>query len=345
MRAMALMRPRSGRVEMIQKESAALSPGQIAVTVLACGVCRTDLHVVDGDLPHPAIPIVPGHEIVGRVTRLGAGVTGFTVGDRVGIPWLGYTCGICEFCRSGRENLCPAARFTGYQIDGGYAEEAVADARFCFRLPASYDDLHIAPLLCAGLIGYRAYRMARLSAGNGDEARPWRLGLYGFGAAAHIIAQVARFQGCEVHAFVTPGDERALEFAREVRVTSAGWSNEAPPAALDAALIFAPVGALVPEALSRTRPGGIVVCAGIHMTDIPSFEYRLLWEERIVRSVANLTRADARDFLELAEHVPIRTQVQAYPLDDANDALNDLRAGRLSGAAVLRPGDTAAHPS
>jgi alcohol dehydrogenase, propanol-preferring len=328
MRAMALTRPRAGRVDPIDREIAPVSPGQIAVTVLACGVCRTDLHVVDGDLSDPAIPIILGHEIVGRVEGVGPGVTGFAPGDRVGIPWLGYSCGECEFCRSERENLCRFARYTGYQIDGGYAERAVADARFCFRLPDSYDDLHAAPLLCAGLIGYRAYRMA----GSGR-----RLGLYGFGAAAHIIAQVALHQGREVYAFVTPGDDRALEFARDVGVTWAGWSNVVPPAALDAALIFAPVGALVPEALSRTNPGGVVVCAGIHMSDIPSFQYRLLWEERIVRSVANLTRADAREFLALAAHIPIRTHVQPYALGDANRALSDLREGRLSGAAVLVP--------
>ena len=304
------------------------------MTVLACGVCRTDLHVVDGDLTSPVIPIVPGHEIVGRVERVGDGVIGYAPGDRIGIPWLGYSCGDCEFCRSDRENLCRNARYTGYQIDGGYAEQAVADARFCFHLPAAYDDVHAAPLLCAGVIGYRAYRMA----GAAD-----RLGIYGFGAAAHIIAQVALHQGRTVYAFVTPGDAEAVRFARDVGVTWAGWSTDAPPEALDAALIFAPVGALVPEALSRTRPGGVVVCAGIHMSDVPSFPYRLLWEERTVRSVANLTRADARDFLALAADVHIRTRVQTYPLDDANRALGDLRAGRVSGAAVLVPRETRPH--
>ena len=325
---MALTRWGSGRVEAVERTPSPPGPGQIAVTVLACGVCRTDLHVVDGELPSPAIPIIPGHEIVGRVERVGSGVTGFTSGDRVGIPWLGYACGQCEFCRSERENLCPNARYTGYQIDGGYAEQAIADARFCFHLPSGYDDEHAAPLLCAGLIGYRAYRMA------GDAKR---LGIYGFGAAAHIIAQVAVQQEREVYAFVTPGDSTAAGFARTVGASWAGWSTEAPPAALDAAIIFAPVGRLVPEALSRTRPGGVVVCAGIHMSDIPSFHYKLLWEERVVRSVANLTRTDAREFLALAAHTPIRTTVQPYPLLEANAALADLRSGRLTGAAVLVP--------
>jgi propanol-preferring alcohol dehydrogenase len=328
MRAMALTRPRAGGVEPIEKATPPPGPGQITVGVLACGVCRTDLHVVDGDLPSPAIPIIPGHEIVGRVERVGPGVTGFAPGDRVGIPWLGYSCGECEYCRTNRENLCRNARYTGYQIDGGYAEQAVADARFCFHLPAGYDDEHAAPLLCAGLIGYRAYRMA------GDAMR---LGIYGFGAAAHIIAQVAVQQGREVYAFVTPGDATAAEFARTVGVSWAGWSTDAPPAPLDAAIIFAPVGPLVPEALSRTRPGGVVVCAGIHMSDIPSFPYKLLWEERVVRSVANLTRADAHEFLALAADTPIKTTVQPYPLDAANAALDDLRSGRLTGAAVLVP--------
>jgi propanol-preferring alcohol dehydrogenase len=317
-----------GRVESAERPVADAGDGQLAVKVVACGVCRTDLHVVDGELPDSKIPVVPGHEIVGRVEAVGSGVSGFAVGDRVGIPWLGYACGVCELCRSGRENLCPNARYTGYQIDGGYAEHTVADARFAFHLPEGYDDLHAAPLLCAGLIGYRAYRMA-------GEGR--RLGLYGFGAAAHIIAQVAAHEGREVHAFVTPGDEDAKRFALEVGAAWAGWSNEPPPALLDAAIIFAPVGPLVPEALSRTCPGGIVVCAGIHMSDVPSFPYRLLWEERVVRSVANLTRQDAREFLALAGTLPIRTHVRAYPLHDANSALDDLRQGRLNGAAVLVP--------
>ena len=328
MQAMALTRPKAGRVEAIETMTAAPGPGQIAVAVLACGVCRTDLHVVDGDLPSPVIPIIPGHEIVGRVERVGSGVSGFSPGDRVGIPWLGYSCGECEYCRTDRENLCRNARYTGYQIDGGYAEQAIADARFCFHLPSGYDDEHAAPLLCAGLIGYRAYRMA------GDAKR---LGIYGFGAAAHIIAQVAAQQGREVYAFVTPGDSTAADFARTVGVSWAGWSTDAPPAALDATIIFAPVGRLVPEALSRTRPGGVVVCAGIHMSDIPSFPYALLWEERIVRSVANLTRADAREFLALASAIAIRTTTTPYPLRNANAALDDLRSGRVSGAAVIVP--------
>jgi propanol-preferring alcohol dehydrogenase len=328
MLAMAMTLPARRAVTAAEREAPLPAPGQILVRVSACGVCRTDLHVIDGDLPNPKTPIVPGHEIVGRVEAIGESVTGFVTGDRVGIPWLGYACGECAFCRSGRENLCPNARYTGYQIDGGYAEYAVADARFAFHLPDGYDDLHAAPLLCAGLIGYRAYRMA----GDGR-----RLGLYGFGAAAHIIAQVAAHQGREAHAFVTPGDEDAKRFALEVGAAWAGWSNEPPPAPLDAAIIFAPVGPLVPEALSRTSPGGIVVCAGIHMSDVPSFPYRLLWEERVVRSVANLTRRDAREFLALAGTLPIRTHVRAYPLRDANSALDDLRHGRLNGAAVLVP--------
>ena len=328
MRAMALTRPRAGVVEPVELERPAPGAGQVLVRVLACGVCRTDLHVVDGDLPEPAIPIVPGHEIVGRVEHAGPGVEAFKPGDRVGIPWLGHSCGVCGFCRSERENLCRRARYTGYQINGGYAEYAVADARFCFLLPAGYDDQHAAPLLCAGLIGHRAYRMA----GPGR-----RIGVYGFGAAAHIIAQVAIYQGREVYAFVSPGDDQAVRFALDVGVTWAGASNQPPPVPLDSALIFAPVGPLIPEALSRTEPGGIVVCAGIHMSDIPSFPYRLLWEERIVRSVANLTRADAMEFLTLAAEVPIRTHTRTYPLGEANRALGDLRAGRVNGAAVLVP--------
>jgi propanol-preferring alcohol dehydrogenase len=298
------------------------------VRVLACGVCRTDLHVVDGELPDPGIPIIPGHEIVGRVEQVGDQVKALAPGDRVGIPWLGWSCGECEFCRAGRENLCRRARFTGYQIDGGYAEYAVADARFCFPLPANYDDPHAAPLLCAGLIGYRAYRMAGPGA---------RLGIYGFGAAAHVITQVAVHRGSDVYAFVTPGDAQAMRFARDVGAAWAGPSSEPPPVPLDSAIIFAPVGHLVPEALSRTMPGGVVVCAGIHMSDIPSFPYRLLWEERIVRSVANLTRADAEEFLTVAADIPLQMHTRVYPLADANLALGDLRAGRLSGAAVLVP--------
>jgi len=328
MRAMVLTRPGAGRVDLVERHVGEPAAGQLLIRVLACGVCRTDLHVVDGELPDPVIPIVPGHEIVGRVEHIGAGVDEFAVGDRVGVPWLAYTCGICEYCRSARENLCPFARFTGYQVDGGYAEYALAHARFCVALPDAYEDQHAAPLLCAGLIGFRAYRMA-------GSAR--RIGLYGFGAAAHILAQVARHQGREVYAFVRPGDEAAMRFARELGVSWAGGSNEAPPEPLDAALIFAPVGPLVPEALARTAPGGVVVCAGIHMSDIPAFPYRLLWEERVVRSVANLTREDAREFLAIAGEIPIRTHTTPYALADANDALRDLRSGSLTGAAVLVP--------
>jgi propanol-preferring alcohol dehydrogenase len=325
---MVLTRPGAGSVEPVELGRPVPGPGQILIRVLACGVCRTDLHVVDGDLPEPAIPIVPGHEIVGRIEQTGPGVAAFEPGDRVGIPWLGHSCGACEFCGAGRENLCRRARYTGYQINGGYAEYAVADARFCFLLPAGYDDQHAAPLLCAGLIGHRAYGMA----GPGK-----RLGIYGFGAAAHIIAQVAIHQGREVYAFVSPGDEQAMRFALDVGATWAGASNQPPPVPLDGALIFAPVGPLIPEALARTSPGGVVVCAGIHMSDIPSFPYRLLWEERMVRSVANLTRADAKEFLALAAEIPIRTHTYPYPLAAANQALGDLRAGRVNGAAVLVP--------
>jgi alcohol dehydrogenase, propanol-preferring len=327
-RAMALTRAAAGRVDPIEIDKPQPGSGQVLVRVLACGVCRTDLHVVDGDLPDPAIPIVPGHEIVGRVEAMGAAVSTHAIGDRVGIPWLGWACGICEYCRSDRENLCPRARYTGYQINGGYAEYTVADASFCFPLPAKYDDAHAAPLLCAGLIGYRAYRMA----GSGS-----RIGVYGFGAAAHIITQVAVHQGREVFAFVKTGDDRAVRFAREMGAMWAGYSNQAPPWKMDSAILFAPVGALVPEALSQVMPGGIVVCAGIHMSDIPSFPYSLLWQERTIRSVANLTRQDAREFLALADRIELQTHTHDYRLEDANRALDDLRSGRLSGAAVLLP--------
>jgi len=328
MRAMAMLRPGDARVERIELDVPTPGPGQLLIRVLACGVCRTDLHVVDGELTEPAIPIIPGHEIVGRVEEHGPAVEGFAVGDRVGVPWLGYSCGSCEFCRTDRENLCRRARYTGYQINGGYAEFTVADARFCFHLPSTYTDEHAAPLLCAGLIGYRAYRMA----GPGT-----RMGIYGFGAAAHLITQVAVRQGRAVYAFVTPGDERAQGFAREMGAAWAGPSNQPPPVALDCAIIFAPVGRLVPEALLRTMPGGVVVCAGIHMSDIPSFPYSLLWEERTIRSVANLTRTDANEFLALVADSPIQTRIQRYTLDDANRALDDLRDGRITGAAVLVP--------
>jgi propanol-preferring alcohol dehydrogenase len=303
-------------------------PGQLVVRVHACAVCRTDLHVVDGELPDPKPHLVPGHEIVGTVVEIGPGVDRFHIGERVGVPWLGWTCGVCDYCRSGRENLCPAARFTGYQIDGGYAEFAAADQRYCFALPDTYDDVAAAPLLCAGLIGYRALCMA----GDGQ-----RLGIYGFGAAAHIIAQVARHQGRRVFAFTRPGDEKAQRFAESLGAVWAGGSDLQAPEPLDAVLIFAPVGALVPAALRNTAKGGTVVCAGIHMSDIPSFPYRILWEERVVRSVANLTRRDAETFLALAPQVPVKTHTQTFPLAAANDALDRLRAGKLEGAAVLVP--------
>lgn len=304
------------------------SCGEILVRVSACGVCRTDLHVVDGELPDPKLPIVPGHEIVGTVATIGDGVAGFTVGDRVGVPWLGHTCGACIYCRSGRENLCDASAFTGYQIDGGYAEYTVADARYCFPLPDRYSDRQAAPLLCAGLIGYRSLSMA----GNAEH-----LGIYGFGAAAHIIAQVARHQGRRVYAFTRPGDHAAQEFARELGVDWVGGSDETAPSPLDAAIVFAPVGGLVPTALRAVRKGGTVVCGGIHMSDIPSFPYEILWGERSVRSVANLTRRDAEEFLALAASTPIDIHTEAFPLDVANDALTRLRMGRLTGAAVLIP--------
>jgi len=325
---MMLVRQAAGALEARGCEVPTPSSGQVLVKVSACGVCRTDLHIVDGELPNPKLPLVPGHEIVGVIERVDDGVADLAVGDRVGIPWLGYSCGECEYCRSGRENLCPRARFTGYQIDGGYAEYTIADARYAFRLPSGYTDAEAAPLLCAGLIGYRSYRMA-------GEGR--RVGLYGFGAAAHIIAQVAVHQEREVFAFTSPGDSDAQAFARSLGVVWAGASNEPPPEPLDAAIIFAPVGRLVPEALSRVVPGGTVVCAGIHMSDIPSFPYRLLWEERTVRSVANLTRQDAREFLQLAGKLPIKTRVERYALSDANRALTNLRNGHIRGAAVLVP--------
>ena len=303
-------------------------PGQLLIGVKACAVCRTDLHVVDGELPEPKLPLVPGHEIVGTVVERGPGAEQFKIGERVGVPWLGWTCGICDYCRRGQENLCDKARFTGYQIDGGYAELTVADERFCFALPETYGDVEAAPLLCAGLIGYRTLRMA-------GEAE--RVGIYGFGAAAHIVAQILRYQGRGVFAFTRPGDRAAQNFAEGLGACWAGGSDEIPPEPLDAALIFAPVGALVPAALQATRKGGTVVCGGIHMSDVPSFPYRLLWEERVVRSVANLTRADAEEFLALAPEAGITTTTHTYPLAEANRALNDLRTGRLSGAAVLMP--------
>jgi alcohol dehydrogenase, propanol-preferring len=304
------------------------SEQQLLLRVAACAVCRTDLHVVDFDLPNPKLPLVLGHEIVGTVVGVGRSVTRFRIGDRVGVPWLGYTDGVCRFCATGRENLCDNARFTGYQIDGGFADLTVADQRFCFTIPDEYSDVEAAPLLCAGLIGYRSLRLA----GDGK-----RLGLYGFGAAAHIIAQVAKQQGREVYAFTRPGDDVAAKFARELGADWSGGSDEPPPEQLDAAILFAPVGSLVPLALRALAKGGTVVCAGIHMSDIPSFPYAELWEERVIRSVANLTRRDGEDFLALAPRVPVRTSTVTYPLEKANEALADLRHGRVSGAAVLVP--------
>jgi alcohol dehydrogenase, propanol-preferring len=303
---------------------------QVRIRVAACGVCRTDLHIVDGELPFPAHAVVPGHEIVGRIGAVGAAVTGLEVGQRVGVPWLGWTCGHCTHCRAGRENLCSQARFTGWQIDGGYAQQVLADARYVFALPPAYDDTHAAPLLCAGLIGWRAYAAA------GADAQ--RIGLYGFGAAAHLIAQVAVHQGREVFAFTRPGDSEARHLALDLGAAWAGGSDQQPPHELDAALLFAPVGALVPLALQAIRPGGTVVCAGIHMSDIPGFPYAWLWGERRIVSVANLTRHDGESFMRVAAEVPLRVQVHDYALTNANEALTDLRAGRFSGAAVLRCG-------
>jgi propanol-preferring alcohol dehydrogenase len=301
-------------------------PGQVLLKVHACGVCRTDLHLVDGELPQARLPVVPGHEIVGRIEALGEGVVDLACGERIGVPWLGGACGTCPYCRSGRENLCDAPQFTGCSIDGGYADYAVADARFCFRLPAGYSDVELAPWLCAGLIGYRALRMA-------GDAR--RVGIYGFGAAAHIVAQLCRHEGREVFAFTRPGDRAAQDFARELGVAWADGSDRPAPTGLDAAILFAPVGALVPKALRDVAKGGTVVCAGIHMSDIPQFPYDLLWGERRVCSVANLTRRDGVEFIALAQRAAIRTHVVAYPLLAANEALAALRAGQLSGAAVL----------
>jgi propanol-preferring alcohol dehydrogenase len=300
---------------------------EILIKVSACGVCRTDLHVVDGELPHPKMPIVPGHEIVGTVERAGAG-THFAPGQRVGVPWLGHTCGVCSYCRGQQENLCDAPLFTGYTRDGGFATHTIADARYCFPLPEGMDDAHAAPLLCAGLIGWRSYRMA----GDGRS-----LGIYGFGAAAHILTQVATWQGRKVFAFTRPDDVAAQEFARSLGAVWAGGSDDMPPERLDAAIIFAPVGALVPAALRALKKGGRLVCGGIHMSDIPSFPYRLLWEERHILSVANLTREDAQEFLAIVPQAGVRTEIVGYPLEQANEALADLRDGRLQGAAVLIP--------
>jgi len=303
------------------------TPEQVLIRVHACGVCRTDLHIVDRELPDPKLPLILGHEIVGTVAGLGEKVNRFNIGDRVGVPWLGYTCGECRFCKQDRENLCDHPRFTGYTIDGGYAEYTAADQRYCFPVPPGYSAAEAAPLLCAGLIGYRTYRMA----GKNVE----RLGIYGFGAAAHIVAQVAVYEGVSVYAFTRPGDKDAQDFARRLGAVWAGDSTETPPDALDAALIFAPVGPLVPQALRVTCKGGRVVSGGIHMSDIPSFPYRLLWEERVIRSVANLSRRDGEELLEIAPKVPVKTEVQIYPLSRANEALDDLRSGKMQGAGVL----------
>ena len=327
MHAMVLDRPRSQLRERILPVPE-LQPGTVLVKVSACAVCRTDLHVIDGELLNPKLPLIPGHEIVGRVVKLAQDAARFQLNERVGIPWLGWTCGICDFCCGGHENLCDHARFTGYTLDGGYAEYVLADARFCFPIPAGHSDAEAAPLLCAGLIGYRSLQK------TGDAER---VGIYGFGAAAHIVTQVARYQGRTVFAFTREGDTAAQAFARSLGAVWAGPSNTAPPEPLDAAIIFAPVGALVPEALQRLRKGGIVVCGGIHMSDIPSFPYELLWQERSICSVANLTRRDGEEFLKLAPKVPIRTSIQEFALSEANEALARLRNGKLEGAAVLVP--------
>jgi propanol-preferring alcohol dehydrogenase len=327
MRAMVLEQPNTPLV-MRERPVPVPRPGEVLVEVSACGVCRTDLHVVDDELPDIRCPIVPGHEIVGRIAALGEGVSGFRPGARVGVPWLGATCGACPYCRSARENLCDAPTFTGYTRDGGYASHAIADARFCFPLPEEGDAAALAPLLCAGLIGWRSYRMA------GEGAA---LGIYGFGAAAHILCQVAVWQGRRVYAFTRGGDTAAQDFARSLGAAWAGGSEDTTPEPLDAAIIFAPVGALVPAALRAVKKGGCVVCGGIHMSDIPSFPYRILWEERQVVSVANLTRADAHEFLAVAPQAGVKTEVVRYPLARANEALADLRSGRLQGAAVLIP--------
>ena len=301
-------------------------PGQLLIRVHACAVCRTDLHIVDGELTHPKLPLIPGHEIVGTIAELGKEVTRFKIGDRIGVPWLGWTCGECAFCKNGQENLCDKARFTGYTLDGGYAEYTVADQRFCFSIADSYSDAEAAPLLCAGMIGYRSL----VKAGNGK-----RLGIYGFGAAAHIVAQVAKYQQREIYAFTRPGDEEAKNFALNLGAVWAGGSNELPPVKLDAAIIFAPAGELVPQALKLVGKGGTVVCGGIHMSDIPSFPYSILWEERSICSVANLTRRDGEEFMTLAPKVPVRTEVEIFPLEEANEALHRLKSGKIQGAAVL----------
>ena len=327
MRAMVL--PRPGAALALQNlPKPAPGPGQLLIKVTACGICRTDLHVLDGELTEPTLPLIPGHQIVGTVESIGTGSSGFSVGQWVGVPWLGGSCGHCWYCRHDRENLCDEARYTGYQINGGFAEYTAADAAYCFELPTRYDDLQAAPLLCAGLIGYRAYRLL-------ESAE--RIGLYGFGAAAHILAQLARHRGQKVYAFTREGDHSAQDFARELGAAWAGDSRQPPPEVLDGAIIFAPEGELVPLALAAVRKGGRVVCAGIHMSEIPAFSYDLLWGERQLCSVANLTRRDGLEFLPLAAEIPVKTTVHPYPLEQANEALDDLRRGRFNGAAVLVP--------
>ncbi len=325
MRAMILETPHQP-LRLVDLPVPKPKPGQILIRVHACAVCRTDLHIVDGELKHPKIPLVPGHQIVGTVETLGEGVEDFQVGDRVGVPWLGYTCNHCRYCLSNRENLCDYAQFTGYNIDGGYAEYTVANQHFCFPLDANYTDLEVAPLLCGGLIGYRAYKM------TGDAQK---IGFYGFGSSAHILIQLASYQGRQIFAFTRSGDVTGQEFARQLGAIWAGGSDTPPPELLDAAIIFAPVGKLVPTALRAVAKGGVVVCAGIHMSDIPSFPYEILWEERVLRSVANLTRRDGEEFLAAAPKVPIRTQVNPFPLSAANEALDALRNGKIEGTAVL----------
>jgi len=325
MRAMVLEKPRQ-RLTLLDVAKPKPDAGQLLVRLSACAVCRTDLHIVDGELPDPKLPLIPGHQIVGHVEQVGTGIEKFSIGDRVGIPWLGWTDGKCVYCRSNRENLCDRARFTGYTMDGGYGEFVVADARFCFHLPEQYDDVDVSPLLCAGMLGYRSYRK------TGDARR---LGIYGFGNAAHLIAQIAIYQGREIFAFTRPGDKAGQESARKLGTTWAGGSDEMPPEKLDAAIVFAPVGELVPLALRALAKGGIVVCGGIHMSDIPSFPYADLWGERTICSVANLTRRDGEEFLEIAPRVAVRTETEIFPLEEANTALDRFRAGKLKGTAVL----------
>ncbi|MDJ0735204.1 MAG: zinc-dependent alcohol dehydrogenase family protein [Nostocaceae cyanobacterium] len=325
MRAMILEAPRQP-LHLADLPVPKPKPEQVLIRIHACAVCRTDLHIVDGELTQPKLPLVPGHQIVGIVEEIGKAVTKFQLGNRVGVPWLGHTCNHCRYCVSGRENLCDRAEFTGYNIDGGYSEYTVADENFCFAIPGDYPDLQAAPLLCGGLIGYRAYRM------TGDAEK---IGFYGFGSAAHILIQLARYQDRQVFAFTRTGDTQGQEFARKLGAVWAGGSEELPPEPLEAAIIFAPVGKLVPAALRAVGKGGVVVCAGIHMSEIPAFPYEILWEERVLRSVANLTRRDGEEFLELAPKVPIRTEVNVYPLNQANQALDDLRSGKIEGSAVL----------